>query len=75
MALFARGLIDIFIDIRQKIRVQDIAAGYLLIKEAGGLVLDAELQPLDADLSYKTRLSFIAAANKKILDDVFVGNK
>src|SRR3990170_1930703 len=71
MALFARGLIDIFIDIREKIRVQDIAAGYLLIKEAGGLVLDAKLEPLDADLSYKTRLSFIAAANKKILDDVF----
>jgi myo-inositol-1(or 4)-monophosphatase len=75
MALFARGLMDIFIDIREKIRVQDIAAGYLLIKEAGGLVLDAELQPLDADLSYKTRLSFIAAANKKILDEVFVHNK
>jgi len=71
MALFARGLIDIFIDIREKIRVQDIAAGYLLIKEAGGLVLDAKLEPLDADLSYKTRLSFIATANKKILDDVF----
>jgi myo-inositol-1(or 4)-monophosphatase len=71
MALFARGLIDIFIDIREKIRVQDIAAGYLLIKEAGGLVLDAKLEPLDADLSYETRLSFIAAANKKILDDVF----
>jgi myo-inositol-1(or 4)-monophosphatase len=75
MAFFARGLMDIFIDIREKIRVQDIAAGYLLIKEAGGLVLNAELQPLDADLSYKTRLSFIAAANKKILDEVFVHNK
>jgi len=71
MALFARGLIDIFIDIRGKIRIQDIAAGYLLIKEAGGLVLDAKLEPLDADLSYKTRLSFIAAANKKILKEVF----
>ena len=71
MALFARGLIDIFIDLREKIRVQDIAAGYLLIKEAGGLVLDGELKPLDGNLSYQTRLSFIAAANKKILNDVF----
>ena len=71
MALFARGLIDIFIDIREKIRVQDIAAGYLLIKEAGGLMLDDKLEPLDGDLSYQTRLSFIAAANKKILNDVF----
>jgi len=75
MALFARGLIDIFIDIREKIRIQDIAAGYLLIKEAGGLVLDAKLEPLDADLSYKTRLSFIAVANKKILKEVFPERK
>ena len=71
MAFFARGLIDIFIDFRGKIRVQDMAAGYLLIKEAGGLILDEKLEPLDADLSYQTRLSFIAAANKKILNDVF----
>jgi len=70
MALLARGLIDVFIDFREKIRVQDMAAGYLLIKEAGGLILNDRLEPLDSDLSYKTRLSFIAASNKKILNDV-----
>lgn len=70
MALFARGLMDIFIDFREKIRVQDMAAGYLLIKEAGGLILNDKFEPLDSDLSYKTRLSFIAASNKKILNDV-----
>jgi len=66
----ARGLIDVFIDFREKIRVQDMAAGYLLIKEAGGLILNDRLEPLDSDLSYKTRLSFIAASSKKILNDV-----
>ena len=70
MALFARGLMDIFIDFRDKIRIQDIAAGYLIVKEAGGLLLDAELKPLDADLSYETRVSFVAAANQKILDEI-----
>ncbi len=70
MAFFAQGLIDIFIDLRDKIRIQDIAAGYFLIKEAGGLVLDKKLNPLDSDLSYQTRLSFIAAANKEILNDI-----
>ena len=70
MAFFARGLMDIFIDLRGKIRIQDIAAGYLIVKEAGGLILDADLNPLDADLSYETRISFIAAANKKILDEI-----
>ena len=42
--MFARGLMDIFIDLRDKIRIQDIAAGYLIVKEAGGLLLDADLK-------------------------------
>ena len=71
MAFLAQGLLDIFIDLRKKIRIQDMAAGYLLIKEAGGLMLDENLQPLDSDLSYETRLSFVAAANKEIIDEVF----
>ena len=71
MAMFAEGLIDIFIDLRKKIRIQDLAAGYLLVKEAGGLILDENLQPLDSDLNYDTRLSFVAAANKNILDEIF----
>ncbi|HSB50457.1 MAG TPA: inositol monophosphatase family protein [Nitrosopumilaceae archaeon] len=70
MAFFAQGLMDIFIDLRDKIRIQDIAAGYFLIKEAGGLVLDKKLNSLDSDLSYQTRLSFIAATNREILYDI-----
>jgi myo-inositol-1(or 4)-monophosphatase len=71
MAMFAEGLIDIFIDLRKKIRIQDLAGGYLLVKESDGLILDENLKPLDSDLSYETRLSFIAAANQEILDEVF----
>jgi myo-inositol-1(or 4)-monophosphatase len=61
---------DIFIDLRGKIRIQDIAAGYVIVKEAGGMLLDADLKPLDANLSYETRVSFIAAANQEILDEI-----
>ncbi len=70
MAFFAQGLLDIFIDLRKKIRVQDIAAGYLLIKEAGGKIYDENLNDLDSDLSYQTRLSFIASSNDKVFKDV-----
>ena len=73
MAMFAQGLMDIFIDLRKKIRIQDVAAGYIIVKEAGGLLLDEEFNPLDADLDYKTRVSFIAATNQEILDSVFTG--
>ena len=41
------------------------------ISEAGGMVLDENLKPLESDLSsYTTRLSFIAAANQQVLDDI-----
>ncbi len=70
MAFLASGLMDVFIDLRNKIRIQDLAAGYFLIKEAGGLILDANLDSLDSDFSYSTRLSFIAAANQKVLDEI-----
>ncbi|MGQ0376936.1 MAG: inositol monophosphatase family protein [Nitrososphaerota archaeon] len=70
LAMFARGLIDVYIDLREKIRVTDMAAGYLLVNEAGGFVLDSDLKPLDSDLGFETKLSFIAAANKKILDEI-----
>lgn len=70
IALFARGLIDIYIDLREKIRVTDMAAGYLIAKEAGGIILDQKMKPLDSDLAYETRLSFIAAANNEILEEI-----
>ena len=70
LALFARGLIDVYVDLRQKIRVTDMAAGYLITKEADGIILDQNLEPLDSDLSYETRLSFIAAANQEILLEI-----
>ena len=71
MAMFAQGLMDIFIDLRKKIRIQDVAAGYIIVKEAGGLLLDEKFNSLDADLNYETRVSFIAASSKEILDEIF----
>ena len=64
MAVFSEGLMDAYVDIRGKIRIQDIAAGYLLVLESGGLLLDGEMRPLDADLAYTTRVSFVAAADQ-----------
>jgi myo-inositol-1(or 4)-monophosphatase len=70
MALLSRGSMSVLIDLRDKIRIVDMAAGYLLVKEAGGLIVDADAQPLDSDFWHTTRLSFIVAANQEILDQM-----
>lgn len=70
LAIFARGLVDVFIDLRSKLRVTDVAAGYLIALEAGGYVVDENGMPLDSDLNYDKKISFIAAANKETLNEV-----
>jgi len=69
LAIFARGLVDLFVDIRDKLRITDVAAGYLIAIEAGGFVVDKNGKPLETNLSYDARISFIAAASKEILNE------
>lgn len=70
MAYVARGWLDALVDMRKRIRVQDVAAGCLLVREAGGKVLDEDCHELDSDLEYSTRLSFIAGADHAIIDEL-----
>ena len=62
----ANGLTDAFIDVRQKIRTTDVAAGFLILKEAGGIVTTPENQPLNAVLDPKQTLNFVASGNVEI---------
>jgi myo-inositol-1(or 4)-monophosphatase len=61
----ASGLTDVFVDIRDRIRATDIAAAYLILKEAGGVVLDPTGKELNIPLTPKSRASLIAG-NPKI---------
>ncbi len=62
----AEGLTDAFVDLRNKIRTTDVAAGFLIAKEAGGVVTDPENRPINVKLDPKQTMSFVASANKKI---------
>jgi myo-inositol-1(or 4)-monophosphatase len=62
----AKGLTDAFIDLRSKIRTTDVAAGFLIAKEAGATVTDTTNQPIDVPLDPKQTLSFIASGNNQI---------
>jgi myo-inositol-1(or 4)-monophosphatase len=62
----ANGLTDSFVDIRGKLRTTDVAAGFLIIKEAGGLITDTNKQPINVKLDPKQTLKFVASGNTKI---------
>lgn len=68
LCYFARGSINAYIDVREKIRAIDMAACYLIAKEAGGLIFDISGNILNCNLSVDSRMSFIAVGNKKMYE-------
>ena len=62
----AEGLTDAFIDIRGKLRTTDVAAGFFIVKQAGGIVTTPRGEPVDAELNPKRTLKFVASGNKDI---------
>ena len=72
MCLVAEGVADAFIYNFKKdgvLRIVDVAASYLIVREAGGLVLNAtDLSPLDMDIGVKDRRNVIAVAKESILE-------
>jgi len=66
----ADGSTDAFIDIRGKLRVTDMVASYLILREAGGIMVTPEGEELNVPLAPTQRLSFIAASNKRIYEAI-----
>ncbi len=59
----ADGTTDAFIDLRGKLRVTDIAAAYLILREAGGMIVTPKGTELNVPLDAAQKVSFIATAN------------
>ncbi len=66
----ADGSTDAFIDIRGKLRVTDMVASYIILQEAGGIMVTPEGEELNVPLAPTQRLSFIAASNKRIYEAI-----
>lgn len=66
----ASGFIDAFVDVRSMLRVTDIAASYIILKESGGLILTPDGKELDYILEPTQKVSFIAASNPIIYDNI-----
>jgi myo-inositol-1(or 4)-monophosphatase len=62
----ADGTTDAFVDIRGKLRTTDVAAAFLILREAGGIITTPEGEVLDVKLDPKQKLKFIASGNTQI---------
>jgi myo-inositol-1(or 4)-monophosphatase len=62
----ADGKTEAFVDMRGKLRTTDVAAGYLILKEAGGIMTDLKNIPLDSKLDPRIKVNFIASGNIRI---------
>ncbi len=62
----ADGTIDAFVDIREKLRITDVAAATLIVKEAGASVTSPRGSPLTNALDPTERVAFVAAGNPRL---------
>jgi len=66
----ADGTSEAFIDLRGKLRVTDVAAAYLILREAGGIMTTPKGEEMDVPLNLEERVSFIAAGNTDIYKEI-----
>jgi myo-inositol-1(or 4)-monophosphatase len=66
LCFVAEGLTDAFVDLRGRLRTTDLAAAYLIIKEAGAIMTDADGKSVDAKLDPKQTVKFVASGNPQI---------
>jgi len=60
----AKGSMEAFINLRRSNRLVDVAAGYLILKEAGGKLLSLNGINIDRELSINTKFPFMACNAK-----------
>jgi len=66
----ADGTTEAFVDLRGKLRVTDVAAAYLILQEAGGIMTSPNGEEMDVPLDLEQRVSFIAAGNMELYEKI-----
>ena len=78
MIYVAKGSVDGYLmdseNYERSIRIVDIAASALILREAGGEVYNLDGTPLDMPFDLEHRSSFLAAGNHNVFDFVMNGN-
>lgn len=69
MCLVASGQADLYyVECSAMLRIIDIAAGALIVREAGGEVLDLEGKRLEMDFNITARSNFMVIGNERVLE-------
>ncbi len=68
MSLLSNGSLDFvaYLGPEKKLRNVDIAAGIILVRETGGIVLDEHFKPLNMDLDVRKRKNMIALSAARL---------
>lgn len=66
----ASGLMDAHVDIRGTLRATDVAAGLLILKEAGGMYSVNGTVSGDLDFSKESNLELVAASSPMIMEEI-----
>jgi len=69
-AFLADGKVDAFVDIRDRMRVVDFAAGYLIAKEAGAVMSDPSGKPVNTKVSLEEKFNVVASCNSTLQEKI-----
>jgi fructose-1,6-bisphosphatase/inositol monophosphatase family enzyme len=70
MCMVAIGALDFYVVGREYLRITDIAASTLIVREAGGVVTNIYGEKLDMSLDLDNRTSVIAACNEELVNEI-----
>jgi myo-inositol-1(or 4)-monophosphatase len=66
----ASGVVDAHVDLRGSLRSTDVAAGLVILKEAGGIYRVNSSIGGDLELSRETTLRLVAASSPRTLEEI-----
>ncbi|MEN6329673.1 MAG: bifunctional fructose-bisphosphatase/inositol-phosphate phosphatase [Methanobacteriaceae archaeon] len=66
----ADGTYDAFVDMRDNLRVVDVAAAKIIVEESGGIVTNRHSRSLDARLGVLEKTSVVASGNEKLHENI-----
>jgi myo-inositol-1(or 4)-monophosphatase len=66
LCMVADGIVDAFVDMRNRMRITDLAGAYLIAKEAGVPLSSGAGEELDPSLDLEVKVRVVAAANSEL---------